>query len=150
MGGFKPWRRKIGVLTLVMACVFAAGWVRSLSVLNFLHRSAGLVSYMEFESSNGNLVWWSTSKHEFANPPRLTWSIGDLQYRFQFIEDRHVRWSLKIWGFRIGEAYRRKVWVIPYWSIVIPLTLISAYLLLSKPRVAKPKAITKSIPETVA
>ena len=26
---FKSWRRKIGVLTLVMACVFAAGWVRS-------------------------------------------------------------------------------------------------------------------------
>ena len=24
---FKPWRRKIGVATLVMACVFAAGWV---------------------------------------------------------------------------------------------------------------------------
>jgi hypothetical protein len=26
---FRPWRRKIGVMTLVMACVFAAGWVRS-------------------------------------------------------------------------------------------------------------------------
>src|SRR5580658_9234756 len=26
---FKPWRRKIGVVTLVLACVFAAGLVRS-------------------------------------------------------------------------------------------------------------------------
>ena len=26
---FKPWRRKIGVVTLVMACVLMAGWVRS-------------------------------------------------------------------------------------------------------------------------
>ena len=29
---FKPLRRKIGVCTLVIACVFAAGWVRSLYV----------------------------------------------------------------------------------------------------------------------
>ena len=33
MGGyFKPWWRKMGVLTLVMACMFAAGWVRSIYV----------------------------------------------------------------------------------------------------------------------
>ena len=24
---FKPWRRKIGVVTLFVACVFAGGWV---------------------------------------------------------------------------------------------------------------------------
>jgi len=30
MGGFfKPMRRKFGVLTLVMACVFMAGWVKA-------------------------------------------------------------------------------------------------------------------------
>ena len=31
-------------------------------------------------------------------------------------------------------------WLIPYWSVVLPLTLLSAYLLLSKPRLktAKP------------
>ena len=26
---FKGWRRKVGVLTLLIACVFAAGWIRS-------------------------------------------------------------------------------------------------------------------------
>ena len=26
---FKEWRRKVGLLTLLMACVFMAGWVRS-------------------------------------------------------------------------------------------------------------------------
>ena len=30
--------------------------------------------------------------------------------------------------------------VVPFWSIVFPLTLLSAYLLLSKPRPAKPPA----------
>ena len=33
---FKPWRRKIGVLTLVMACVFMGAWVRSNSILDEL------------------------------------------------------------------------------------------------------------------
>ena len=31
---FKPWRRKIGVVTLLMACVFAAGWVKSFSTVD--------------------------------------------------------------------------------------------------------------------
>jgi len=32
---------------------------------------------------------------------------------------------------------------IPYWTIVIPLTLLSAYLLISKPRKVKPAAISE-------
>jgi len=32
-------------------------------------------------------------------------------------------------------------WRVPYWSIVLLLTLLSAYLLLVKPRVAKPKIV---------
>jgi len=31
------------------------------------------------------------------------------------------------------------LWAIPYWSLVVPLTLVSAYLLLTKPRTVKPK-----------
>jgi hypothetical protein len=46
-------------------------------------------------------------------------------------------------GFGVGEptsqlqsdwGFRCRYWIIPYWSIVIPLTLLSAWLLLSKPR----------------
>src|SRR5437764_781766 len=33
---FKPCRRKLGMVTLGLACVFAAGWVRSLSVDDFI------------------------------------------------------------------------------------------------------------------
>jgi hypothetical protein len=29
---FKGWKRKIGVMTLLMACMLAAGWLRSLHV----------------------------------------------------------------------------------------------------------------------
>ena len=33
--------------------------------------------------------------------------------------------------------------LIPYWAVVLPLTLISAYLLLVKSRVAKPKNVSE-------
>ena len=40
--------------------------------------------------------------------------------------------------------------IIPYWSLVIPLTLLSAYLLLSKSRNSTPKKLVETIPEKVA
>ena len=72
---FKPWRRKIGVVTLVFACLVAGGWVRSLTV------------------------------REVISIP-----LQDSEEIF-------------------------------FWFLVVPLTLLSAYLLLVKPRVAKPKTI---------
>jgi hypothetical protein len=37
---------------------------------------------------------------------------------------------------------------LPHWLIVLPLTLLSAYLLLSKPRVTKPKELADPISPT--
>jgi hypothetical protein len=51
-------------------------------------------------------------------------------------------------GFYCGvpdDHYSKFMLVVPYWSIVIPLTLLSAWLLLGKPRQAK-KA--ESLPNT--
>jgi len=39
----------------------------------------------------------------------------------------------------VPVTHYHAVWLIPDWSIVIPLTLLSAYLLLTKPRVVKPQ-----------
>lgn len=33
---FKPWRQKLGCVTLLMACVVMAGWVRSSSYCDFV------------------------------------------------------------------------------------------------------------------
>ena len=33
---FQGWRRKVGVVTLVMACVLTAGWVRSFLIRDIL------------------------------------------------------------------------------------------------------------------
>ena len=40
--------------------------------------------------------------------------------------------------------------VVPYWSLTIPLTFISLWLLLSKPRRSTPKKLDEPVPEKVA
>lgn len=64
-------------------------------------------------------------------------------------EDGSVHWHLQLSDFDFGLmdseclsqvpgkanwTRREGIWQIPYWSIVIPLSLLSAWLLLSKPR----------------
>ena len=38
---FKGWRRKTGIVALVMACVFMTGWVRTYSVTDDIHVPLG-------------------------------------------------------------------------------------------------------------
>lgn len=48
---FESWRRKVGCATLVMACVFAAGWLRSMSIADSLISRTSL-----FVSFKGDVV----------------------------------------------------------------------------------------------
>lgn len=142
---FKPWRRKIGVVTLAMACVFMGAWIRSQLICDFFGRFHNGTFLLEFEALNGNLVWCSTSKPWFTGKPEpLRWIVHVAPNDFKLFEENSIHWSTQFLGFAIGEMEppvwpvrelwwrNRPIWVIPYWHIVIPLTLLSAYLLLSK------------------
>ena len=55
-----------------------------------------------------------------------------------------VAWRFDFAGFHCGEGRHRswhswdvQFWVFPYWSITLPMTLLSAWLILIKPRKAK-------------
>jgi len=45
-----------------------------------------------------------------------------------------------------GKLVRVKYGAVSYWSVVIPLTLLSAFLLLTKPRSSMPKNTIEPIP----
>ena len=97
---FKPWRRKIGVVTLVMALASAGLW--------------GLAQ--------------SKAKREIRAQATIDEGYGVAitpmaVQAFKYDLDRG----------RLGGGI-----TIPHWAIVIPLTLFSAWLLLSTPR--KPKS----------
>ena len=121
----------IGVLTLVMACAFMGIWVRSLAIEEIIHDVTHSRRGMEpIYSRNGAIEHVFIPSHEeLATSP-----VEELPVDSHPSE--HIR----------GSQLRKEfvVWRLPYWSIVSPLTLISAFLLLTKPRIAKPKTIVEN------
>lgn len=140
---FHGWRRKLGASTLMMACVFAAGWVRSQSIQD------SLLFAIESDScsvrSRENCVlfdWTSGLGHGIPVPEVRSVPFGKSTSlpATGFVDD--VDFSLQFLGFEIcigalvdrQTRYPMRVGVVPYWSIVAPLALLSSYLLLSKRR----------------
>ena len=58
-----------------------------------------------------------------------------------------ILWTFEWCGFGCGESHLNhlQIWTIPYWSITIPLTALSAFLLLSKPRQSTQKKTLEPI-----
>jgi hypothetical protein len=105
---FKGWRRKLGVVTLLMACVFMAGWL--------------VIPGSWFEDETVGLDF--------------TISAGATGFS--------VNWQGFSSTFGLSSEFE---WLIPYWSVTIPLTLISLWLLLSKPRKSNQREITEPTPK---
>lgn len=128
---FKPLRRKIGVVTLVVACVFMAGWVRSQfaydTVYNVIDGNTFLISCptgfgggtlgVQLPASSPKFQWLTSTDSETLK------CKGHLATPFAF---RHVQ-------------EKSVVVIIRYYTIVIPLTALSSWLLLSRPRTRRPK-----------
>ena len=110
MGYFKPWRRKIGVITLVLACVFGALWV-----LSFLGPIDVELSkeryYISFASGRITLV--------------------HLESDYDPSGERYNPWEWHFFGFSAEQEYVRKSVVntrsIPIWIFLVPLTVLSAW-----------------------
>ena len=132
---FKPWRRTIGAVTLVVASMFMGGWVRSLTAFDLLNWRTNDKSIYFVFSNRGRLSWEGLQE---THPAQITLSsfylTGDATSH-DFLENvQVVKWHWKSCGFEFGETtlritgWRKAFRVIPYWSIVLPLTLLSAYL----------------------
>ena len=165
---FRGWRRKIGVVTLMMALVLMGGWVRSMSVEDVLKfPSAEGFCFCTFEHER--ISWGElTGPDSEITAKRLTqwkWLSGRIDlhsgigptntsdHKFYYYEHD---WKWDLCGFYFAEGHgkltgpcpstRLRLYVIPYWSIVIPLTLISLWLLLSKSRTSTQKKIAEPVP----
>jgi len=65
------------------------------------------------------------------------------------LELKNPRWNFHWCGFHLGQSlpdvdwrYVVTMFAVPYWAVVLPPTLLSAYLLLVKPRPKKPPEST--------
>lgn len=101
------WRRKVGCVALMMACVFAAGWMRS----RLLEDEIALPSVAII----GPTTRWIISTDNTIQ----YWELPDEMYT------------------SLSPVESAMVFSIPYTYITIPLTILSACLILWKPRKRK-------------
>ena len=156
---FKPLRRKIGVVTLLLACVFMAGWVRSQTIKDefTINRIEGVFHHL---TSNCSRLAWKTvtirnpKTHRYISPFYFARPADvDHLYRGR-ISPEAWKWRWQFWGFEFGRftsslSHDEKIYVVPYWSITVPLTLLSFWLLLLKPSKSTSNKFTDPIPEKV-
>ena len=137
MSCLKPWRRKIGVLTLVVACLCMAGWMRS-----FITFDASSAPSGQLISADGGI--YGELSVEIPLDFRFSYAStgANVKGRDYYNDPNMVRkfWHWRFLGFAYGfqPAVREQaiLFIFPYWSLVFPLTMLSAWLLLSKPRQA--------------
>ena len=169
---FKGWRRKAGLVTLTMACLLAVGWMRSILYWDMIYFSQLPGTGHDLVSERGLLGWerMTFPIEEDSSYPMVKWesdpnSRTGEALNFAYLEstsDESFVWRRCYGGFSIGETSGvgilppfsfdkddlpftpMRYVIVPYWSLVLPLTLLSAWLILVEPR--KAKAATGSTP----
>ena len=145
------WRRKTGIVTLALALLFSAGWVRSFTtrdVYSFVH-DGSMITFRSFQGGLGGQRFspsgWMTSTG-WSSDHNFKFSWIDPWWRLDNFDDADIEWRWDWAGFSFGSAVKKdppilrnlNLWIVPYWAIVSPLVLVSAYLLLGKPRRLSP------------
>ncbi|MDB5344379.1 MAG: hypothetical protein JWP89_2756 [Schlesneria sp.] len=125
---FQGWRRKIGGIALLMACATMGGWSRSCQCDDVLSCRIGRDQHM-FESSRESVHWWACDSGPHLRT--LAWASLHDEFRFDRIGFARKSGTSGWTGFKnVVAGYRTRRWTVPYRAIVIPLTLLSVYLLL--------------------
>ena len=159
---FQGWRRKAGASTLVVACALSSGWLRSRSHCDSIQLPVTAHSRLTFGSANQVAGF---SYETFDHPQENTfecWSNPDAGTIDEALsmdgiapsmtEDSSaesgsngLRWRFRFAGFLFGQSeylsdFKAQIGfaALPYWSLTIPLTLLSAYLLLVPSRKQPP------------
>lgn len=152
------WRRKVGVVTLLLALLTAGAWCRSQHQVDVVTIESGS-SRQIFASTEGRLVWdqrqiqmlgrRGTSRFSLT----LRIDVGETvnKSRFRYLDDWSIKWRRRGWGFDFGEASQLSgthviFRAVPYWTIVLASTLFSAYLILWKPRKGGAAAADQRMP----
>ena len=143
----KGWQRKIGLLTLVMACLIVAVWMISISNDDLINRQISRllpetddgislftdghsISLVRYEKSISN----SESSPPVADSPEFLKAAENEQPVSEDKDESPNVVMAPTTTVRIVCMNLTSLIDIPYWSIVLLLTAVSAFLLLFKSR----------------
>jgi hypothetical protein len=132
---FRGWKRKIGAAALAMTCVFAMGWLRSFANYDRKFFQIDDHRFLLIFSSNSCFGTTITIQSDIRLPP----DVPKIDLRFVGFS-MSAEFGTNYFAGPTGQVFHV---AIPYWLIVTPLTLISAWCLLSKPP-SKPTAQPES------
>jgi hypothetical protein len=124
----------------MLATVIAGAWGRSYAILDSITIPVVDNQSHFLESFNGRFDWASLT-HLSPETHKLEW-----RWNSERLTGKELIWTshqsltqywkycgFGVWEWRLRNQFRR-VLVIPYWPVVLGLTLLSAYLILGKPR----------------
>eukprot|EP00456_Euglypha_rotunda_P026421 TRINITY_DN212_c0_g1_i1.p2 TRINITY_DN212_c0_g1~~TRINITY_DN212_c0_g1_i1.p2 ORF type:complete len:146 (-),score=16.61 TRINITY_DN212_c0_g1_i1:50-487(-) len=134
---FRGWRRKVGCLTLMMALVLMGMWMRSRNVVDILIIQSGLGTCTAISGGQQAIVLFGDSAiHHIQMGLSVTIDMQSEPFalksfsnskRHYFLMDRSAN------GLTIRVDSDRRVGI-SYSLFAFPLALLSAYLILWKPR----------------
>jgi hypothetical protein len=151
---FHGWRRKAGCVSLAIACLLTIGWVRSHVKDDVIVVHVGKTWLLNFQSNQCGLgvraaaygTTTSTIKATWNSQPILNSASNDP------MKDVHVPFRFDFLGFHFGcdglnllQPRYFSICVVSYFTAITPLTLLSTYLLLVKPRIAKPRVLVENV-----
>jgi hypothetical protein len=145
---FRGWKRKVGCVTLLLACVFTAGWLRSRFVTD--HITLTTKAYPLITITNRLSILeasWFDDKLKLTFHRRWTVTPITAQSKPSPNSKLFFWWDTPPLSTGGREIHRGDSFAIRYFVIVIPLTLLSAFLLLSKPRPSNQKTTVDVVSE---
>ena len=151
---FRGWKLKAVCVTLLIACVFATGWLRSRTLCELICLRSGSHRFDQIGWEDGYFVWNIDALDDFVKESieHAAWDIFSEEGSFGLLNEPQVKWTWTWWGVGVGlldstefVGGRRSVYrFIPFWLMAPPLTVISAWLLLSKWRTKSEQPFTST------
>lgn len=139
---FRSWRRRVGCITLMMALAIVALWMRGQFVGDLIvvpSDTRGLtfgtgyfgfgVEFSEVEVPSQAFSWRTFPKPTFAEIAE-----GDRYNAAVYGPNRYWRWGFS--GLQMEKVNDTRRIGVSHWWLIVPLTFLSAYLILWKPRQA--------------
>lgn len=163
---FKPWRRKTGCVTLAFALMAVGTWMRSYRTIDRVLLPSSSCTTHEIHSDPRGLYWEVThapcAQIKYIPFSWESWRFASSE-SFE-IDLLRLKWNLKFAGCGIGRteftrmpsgrrefvACQITVFVAPYWAITLALTIVSALLILIKPKTKSSRANANTMNSTSA